>query len=397
MKFIKSKRRLVLSYIATQSGSSWIYDSLEQVGWVRIKKRFWFEAKHLLTKRPEEGSGDDFEPVKFRIARLDGEYFKVDKKILGLNNNLHLHKDLKIDSKIFFAERDISVFGRIDKVVADPVYIGGPHEGAISEEGFNYLLSRFPTSREMTNYADARVSSAISEYLTPKRDYLEKFQKLRNRRPSRKLEDFYSDVSEFELEKFEGIYQKLKAMLDAEESYSEKEWQDEILQILLLLNPKYICIFDEVSMPDSDTFGSRRVDFLLVDSIGHVDIVEIKKPFDRCVVSERLYRGSHIPLRELSGTIMQVEKYIRHLNRWGKQGEAVLSNRLREKLPGHLSIKITNPSGIIITGRSANLSPEQLRDFEVIRRKYTNIIDIVTYDDLLGRLHQLSEYWRTKV
>jgi hypothetical protein len=41
---------------------------------------------------------------------------------------------------------------------------------------------------------------------------------------------------------------------------------------------------------------------------------------------------------------------------------------------------------MIIMGREINLSPSQKRDFEVIKRKYKNIVDIITYDDLLGRL-----------
>jgi hypothetical protein len=32
------------------------------------------------------------------------------------------------------------------------------------------------------------------------------------------------------------------------------------------------------------------------------------------------------------------------------------------------------------------MSPAQRRDFDVVRRKYRNVADIVTYDDLLRRL-----------
>jgi hypothetical protein len=44
---------------------------------------------------------------------------------------------------------------------------------------------------------------------------------------------------------------------------------------------------------------------------------------------------------------------------------------------------------MIIMGRSNNLAQEQKNDFEVIRRKYKNIIDILTYDDLLERLESV--------
>ena len=37
-------------------------------------------------------------------------------------------------------------------------------------------------------------------------------------------------------------------------------------------------------------------------------------------------------------------------------------------------------------GRGSNLTEAQQRDFEVVKRKYKNIADIITYDDLLRRL-----------
>jgi hypothetical protein len=125
---------------------------------------------------------------------------------------------------------------------------------------------------------------------------------------------------------------------------------------------------------------------LLVDSTGNVDVVEIKRPFDNCIVTKNTYRDNYIPLRELSGTVMQIEKYIFYLNKWGKRGEDFLTNKYKEKLSDDFKIKITNPSGIIVMGRENGLSNIQLEDFEVIKRKYKNIIDIITYDDLLKRL-----------
>ncbi len=37
-------------------------------------------------------------------------------------------------------------------------------------------------------------------------------------------------------------------------------------------------------------------------------------------------------------------------------------------------------------GRENDLSIEQKKDFEVVKRKYKNVIDIISYDDLLNRL-----------
>ena len=42
-------------------------------------------------------------------------------------------------------------------------------------------------------------------------------------------------------------------------------------------------------------------------------------------------------------------------------------------------------------GRDASLNENQIIDFEIIKRKYKNIIDIITYDDLLSRLERIIE------
>lgn len=52
---------------------------------------------------------------------------------------------------------------------------------------------------------------------------------------------------------------------------------------------------------------------------------------------------------------------------------------------------ITNPKGIIVAGRSSNLSNQQLFDFEIMKRQYANVMDIMSYDDLLARLSRIIE------
>lgn len=139
---------------------------------------------------------------------------------------------------------------------------------------------------------------------------------------------------------------------------------------------------------------TRYIDLLLVDSNGNVDVIEIKKPFDNCIISKSRYRDNYTPMKELSGTIMQVEKYIFHLNKWGIEGEKALSKRYKGNLPLWFKIRITNPKGIVILGRNNNLSEEQLFDLEIIKRKYSNLVDIITYDDLIHRLENLLEKYK---
>lgn len=178
-------------------------------------------------------------------------------------------------------------------------------------------------------------------------------------------------------------------MLENEITYSEKQWQKEILDIIQLIYPKYVKAFSEVGFKDIYQNKTKRLDFLLVDTNGNIDIVEIKKPFNRSIVSHRKYRDNHIPLRELSGSVMQVEKYLFYLNKWSRKGEEELNRKFGTELPNGLEIKITNPSGMIIMGREKDLTPEQIWDFEIIKRQYKNVIDILTYDELVARLEQI--------
>lgn len=193
--------------------------------------------------------------------------------------------------------------------------------------------------------------------------------------------------------KYTSILEKLNEMLNDETSYSEVQWQEELLQIILLLYPKHIHVFKEAPVRDTYNNTNRNIDYLLVDSCGNTDIIEIKKPFNRGIVTKRTYRDNFIPLRELSGTVMQVEKYIFYLNKWGRKGEDQLTKYYKEELADNFQIKVTNPSGIIIMGRKNGLNKEQIQDFEVIKRKYKNVIDIITYDDLIERLEFTINQW----
>lgn len=393
MKFFKRRNRLILSYTADIQGANWIYDKLDSVGQVTIAKRFEFIKKDLVTVRSEDPT-DEFEPVEFVVAIRKNGYFRFKKRILGLENALYIAADFDFSRKKFLAQREISVFGRIDAISSENIYIGGENEAAIPVEEFENLLTHFPTSGEMDRYAKARITGILGDYLNPKEDYLGKYQKIRNRRGDVRIENLAPDLAEFEFQKYDAIHHKLRSMLNNQEKYSEHRWQSEIVDILQLIYPKYVGVFSEPPVLDSYAGKRRRVDFLLVDADGTIDLAEIKKPSENSLVSRTTYRDNHIPVRELSGSIMQLEKYILYLNRWGAEGERKLNEKYASCLGQGIEIKITNPNGIVIAGRSTNLTLEQKLDFEVVRRKYKNLIDIITYDDLLFRLERIIERWK---
>jgi hypothetical protein len=390
LNFIKETDRVVLSYTGEQTGSSWIYTELSRSDSVTLRRTFTVSNNELISVQDQK---NEDAPVMFEIATKDGEYYRFSKDVMGIENDLLIHENLELTSKTFIAERNISIFSKLDHISTSTVRVGGSHQESIPESAFLQLLENFPNSYELTRYANARVGAAISSYLEVKENYEEKYQQYMNKKASKKGTNLYSMVADAEIAKYTSLLSKLNEMLDDEVSYSENRWQDEILQIILLLYPKYIHVFKEAPVRDTYNNKNRNIDFLLIDSTGNTDIIEIKKPFDKCIVTKGTYRDNYIPLRELSGTVMQIEKYIFYLNKWGKRGEEKLTSHYQDQLEDGFSIRITNPGGMIIMGRERGLSPEQRQDFEVIKRKYKNVIDIITYDDLLGRLDFTIKHW----
>lgn len=392
IKFLKTNKKVILSYSSDRTSPSWVYDAISKDGEVTICTAFTLNRSALRTSYDPE---DDNIPVEFKVASRKGSYYCFPKNVLSLDHDLYIHESIKLERKLFVAERGISIFIKIDSLSKHSIYVGGDAENAIPEKEFRKLLTSFPNSYELSRYAGARISSILSSYMETKDDYEEKYHKYLEKRNSKKGTDLRALFSEFELLKYQGILEKLIKMLDDENAYSESQWQAEILDIVLLLYPKYLYVFKEAPVRDTYSGKNRKIDYLLIDSSGNTDIIEIKKPFDKCIVTNRTYRDNFIPLRELSGTVMQIEKYIFYLNKWGKKGEDKLTNYYEKDISIDFSIKITNPSGIIIMGRKKGLSAEQLQDFEVIKRKYKNVIDIITYDDLIERLQHIISRWVT--
>ena len=94
---------------------------------------------------------------------------------------------------------------------------------------------------------------------------------------------------------------------------------------------------------------------------------------------------------------MQAEKYLFHLNKWGQAGERDIYDKRKSEFPDGMELKITNPKAMILLGRDNDFSGEQRFDFEIIRRKYANMMDIMTYDDLLRRVENIIAMMRRNV
>lgn len=383
---------LLLDYYPDSSPPNWVDEKLDRDGSVLISHVFRVSRDDLI--EPGDLSSEDSR--LFKIGNFNDGYRVIRKDVLGLQYDLLISVDIPISRPIFVAERNISIFRRIDRLITEQIIVGGDREGAIPAEDFFVLLQRFPTSTELTHYADARVSRILQEYLrtmTNSERRLSSYVAHRDQSLTKTPGAPAARIPEatiLEREKFIYVRERLKEMLSNTESYVEAEWQKMVADLFLLIFPQYVCVLQNVQVKDDYSNHPRStyryIDLVLVGANGQVDIIEIKRPIERGLVTRRQYRDNHVPVRDLAGALMQVEKYLFHLNKSGKSGEISIGSRHATELPTGLNIRISNPKAIVLAGRENNLTAEEKFDLEFIRRKYSNVMDIISYDDLLRRL-----------
>jgi hypothetical protein len=398
----KKQKELLLEYSSDDRGLEWVHKKLREDGRATLRKTFTFTENDILEKKESLDHDDEYqEDIFFILGKKENNYYRIKASTLDLENDLYLAEDMDITPKTFIAHRDISIFGRINKLVSESIYVGGDEENAIPIKEFEVLLSRFPTTTEVTHYARSRISMHLKDYLGTMTDAQAELQKYLKKKPLSQITEKtgIKVLYQYEVQKYEYIRDRIREELTREGTYSEKDWQNLMLQFILLIFPKYVAVLRNVHLKDFYSKKAkttpRYVDIALVDANGNIDVIEIKKPFKDCLVSGIAYRDNFIPKKELAGAIMQAEKYIFHLSKWGVAGEMAITQKHVKDLPKDMEVKVTNPKALIILGRSQGLSNEQIFDLELIRRKYTNIMDIITYDDLISRLDNIIEKFKS--
>jgi hypothetical protein len=392
---ITSDNKLLLVY-EPELGESWVEDRFSINEEVHIKRCFYFTQEDLLERR-------DSSTYVFVLGNLCGDgYFLIRKEILHLNFDLLLHKDVKISNKTFLATGNISIFKRIDNLIDEQIIIGGDREDSIPLIEFIKLLKSFPTRTTLQHYANARITGILKDYFETMTDAQLQLEKHLSRLGSiantiqTNQDELGIDIPEllrrYESIKYRYLLEEMRSMLERVGEYNEHSWQNKILQMILLLFPKYMYVLKELVIHDSSTnpdrIINRRVDFAVVDTNGNLDIIEIKQPYPSNNLVH-IYRDNYVPKGDLAGAIMQVEKYIYYLQKWGSQGEKAILEKYKTELAQCHKINITNPKGMVIIGRSKDFSDREKLDFEIIKRKYSNIMDIITYDDLINRLENI--------
>ena len=403
IKFVVDQDVMILEFSSDSWNSRWVWEELKTNGRVTISHVFTLERGDLINEPSKGQDIDEFE-YQFHFAKRDGAYHRIKGRVFSIANDVLLaDSGIKLEGKLFVAERNVSIFKRLAKVIGEDqdIAVGGSKSGSIPVDVFEHLLKKFPNSTELDHYANARVSNIIGEYFDGMRDFRKQYETYRSRRKTVVSTTPFlpQELLQAEIDKFTFIHNTIKEWLESSGGRTEKEWRKMLLNFILLIFPKYVTVLEEVQIEDHyskpDVTTSRSIDIALVDVNGNLDIIEIKRPFDDVLLSKTQYRDNYVPTRDLSGTVMQAEKYLFHLSKWGVAGEVKLTQKYRKQLPSEMSIRITNPKALLILGRDRNpdgsraLDPQQELDLEFIKRKYVNMMDIITYDDLLRRLDNI--------
>lgn len=249
----KNLEYLQLIYTYSDSGfnqDDWVINELKSHGYVGIARSIFTLSHELLTKKSRLNINAQefikkYPDVIFNIAKLKkiqegkivDEYYEIYPNVLVTDRKILLHKDIEPEIDLFIAETNISVFKQIAELTEGNITIGGELQNAIPLEEFYGLIEKFPTTYEKKLYAQARIVSVLKNYFENVKDAEKLFLKYRNKKPTNKSVKLKKMFEEYEVFKYQTIYDKLTLMLNDEINYNEKVWQAEIVDILLLPLP----------------------------------------------------------------------------------------------------------------------------------------------------------------
>ena len=341
---------ILLNY-EISSEAKWIGEKIDRNGFVSIKqKHFYFHREDI--KLSEYDELRDTTAIQFIIGRLKEEYYEIPAYVFQTQHNILIHKDGEITKRKFSIIVENKLFKAIEDTIQEQVVVGGENENAIPIAEFINILNTLPTKTEISHYKSKRISNILGNYFDNVRDYGKLYENYLKRTGKRTpINNSEASIKSYEREKYTFLLNRLQNMLDNAEGYSEDDWQKEIASIITILYPKYIRVIEKLTLYRNKPKKTKwkEIDITLLDINGNIDILEIKKPeLGFRLLNKTQYRNNYVLSSRLSGTIMQIEKYIFHLNRLGDEGiETLKKDNASKLLLSEPSLKITNPKGLI--------------------------------------------------
>ena len=118
--FAASASAVMLTYRADQADNGWVWRKLRDDGEVTLSHVFIFERRDLVAEPEEDDAENDYDDFEYRFRfaiRRDG-YLHIEGRILGIDNPVLIAEaNLRLERKVFVAERNISIFGKIAELI----------------------------------------------------------------------------------------------------------------------------------------------------------------------------------------------------------------------------------------------------------------------------------------
>ena len=393
--------KLVAIY-SPENGIDWLYEKIDHGGNYKLKNTYIINKKNLvkLPYNDENDMSDIYESITFRIGTIRGNFIKLDKMTFNIDKDIYIDKSINIEPSFFTATKNISIISKLANVIDKELYIIKDEDYDFDKQNntlpisaYKTLIKTFPNDYELYKYSNMRIATQLENYFDNldviKRgyeDYLnKKLKSVQNAKFSQK-------TNALKLSLLIAARDELKQMLQNYPAYSEYDWQCKIKDILCILFPKYVHAIREVDFGNVNSFN-KHPDFTMIDCNGYVDIMEIKRPDDKQIIRESPNRNNFVPQKIFTDVVVQTTKYINALNQNQDRAKENILKKLKKDNPNTTlikdDIKINNPKGIILLGRSNKLTIEQKDDLELLRRQFKDVSEIMTYDDLFERFDNL--------
>ena len=244
LQFIKDPLYLILSYTPENWSIEAVIEKINAPDGLTLQKTFSLSKDNLYISEKE---CIEKEEAQFIIGNVEGNYYEINKIILGIDYNLYFFKDIPISTKYFISYKNISIFNKINELkINQPLYIGGEKQNNLPVEVFDKLIKQFPNQYEIKSYVNARICGIIKDYFDISDEAESKYENYLNK----KIQNFKkqdtllkSSINEAEKEKFIYLSKTLENMLAEQDRYSEETWQDMQRQFSLPWCDTFLCRF----------------------------------------------------------------------------------------------------------------------------------------------------------
>ena len=215
----------------------------------------------------------------------------------------------------------------------------------------------------------------------------------------------FSAINDNDIQKYKFAKELLEKTLEKNKQGAfvhEDDFTKIIVQIFCLINPKYIKIKEKLNIVDfCSTRNNCQPDISLIDCDGNIDIIEVKSPNKYPNLFRKTkYRSHYVPCGELNGAINQLQQYLKSLTKMSDKEIQNKNSELQNEL-GNIKLRAIHPKGFVIFGRDDEsfCDPEkELKkiDFEIIKNTYSDIVDILTFDQLIERINRILNHLGNK-